>query len=68
MVENTWHCCVQWINSYGKSCNGHIKTLYILLHIVCRLLECTVKDEHNVQFGLTHDISASHAVPLKVHM
>ena len=35
-------------------------------YCVCRLLECTVKDEQNVQFGLTHDISASHAIPLTV--
>jgi len=33
---------------------------------MCRLLECAVKDEYSVQFGLTHDISASHAVPVKV--
>ncbi|XP_065897309.1 anaphase-promoting complex subunit 1-like [Dysidea avara] len=30
-----------------------------------RLLECSVRDDHSVQFGMMHDISASHAVPVK---
>lgn len=45
-------------------CNQKYLALLSPVDKQLRLLECTVKDEHNVQFGLTHDVTASHAVPL----